>query len=314
MQLEHKYIYMVYQEGSISKAAEKLFITQPALSIAIQRVENSLGLPIFDRSQRPITLTPAGRAYIHMIKETQYLEEEFQQQLYDMQELNTGKITIGGSHYLNAYILPKCLAVFTNKYPNIVIELEEHGSSVIAEMLSEHKVDLTFNCDPLLVKEYENYPAFKDTVLLAVPERHPINCLKKDLALSAQDVLEGKHLLSSCPTVNLSAFRDLSYVLLSQGNNLYERSMQLFKEAGFEPKVKLSISQLVTAYHLAENGFAAAFVSDRLVTGAETKLKFYKLDSDVIQRQFYILLPKRKYTSLATRKFIEYFMYGQVNG
>ena len=65
MELEKKYIYQVYQCGSFSKAAEALFITQPALSIAIKKVEQEIGAAIFNRSQRPLTLTSIGELYLH---------------------------------------------------------------------------------------------------------------------------------------------------------------------------------------------------------------------------------------------------------
>lgn len=67
MQQDFQYIYQVYLDGSFSKAAEHLYLTQPALSIAIQKIENSIGMPLFDRSRRPLQLTAAGEAYIQSI-------------------------------------------------------------------------------------------------------------------------------------------------------------------------------------------------------------------------------------------------------
>ena len=69
----------------------------------------------------------------------------------------------------------------------------------------------------------------------------------------------------------------------------------------------LYITQPATAYHLAEHGLAATFVSDRLVIGERDSLCYYKLDSTLSERLFYILLPERKYISFAVRTFIEYF-------
>ena len=63
MQLEMRYVYQIYLDGSFSKAAKSLYITQPALSMAIQKVEADIGMPIFDRSTRPLTLTHAGHIY-----------------------------------------------------------------------------------------------------------------------------------------------------------------------------------------------------------------------------------------------------------
>ena len=74
MQLEMKYIYTVYQCGSFSKAAEKLFLTQPALSISVQKVEHEVGMPLFNRDKKPLEITEAGMIYIQKIEQIQHLE------------------------------------------------------------------------------------------------------------------------------------------------------------------------------------------------------------------------------------------------
>ena len=84
MQQEMKYIYTVYQKGSFSKAAEALFMTQPALSISIQKVENEIGMPLFNRDKKPLELTEAGQLYIEKIRQIMHLENELSQQLNDL--------------------------------------------------------------------------------------------------------------------------------------------------------------------------------------------------------------------------------------
>lgn len=307
MQQEMEYIYQVYLEGSISRAAEKLYMTQPALSIAVQRVEHELGMPIFDRTTRPLTLTQAGEIYIETIHKTRYLEQELTQQIADIRELNSGSITIGGSHYLNAYILPEILSGFSRQYPKISIELAEHSSAHLAQMLSRRELDLTFNCDPAFMMDFERYPAFFDRILLAVPESDPINHTLSYAALNSGEIAEGRHLENECPSVPLEYFKELDFLLLAPGNNLYTRSLQLFQNAKFEPKIKMEIAQLATAFHLASHGFAAAFVSDRLVVHTQTHLCYYKLDSELTCRPFFILLPRKKYIPFAVKAFIRYF-------
>lgn len=307
MQQEMKYIYQVYLDGSFSKAAEHLYITQPALSIAIQKVENTIGMPLFDRSTRPITLTPAGGIYIDAIKRTLFMEMEMEQQLTDIRELNSGRIRLGGSHYINAYILPDILSAFSRKYPGIQIEMHEGSSSRMAQYLTERKVDLTLNCSPELLQNFERYPAFYDHILLAIPMSFSINHELKEYRLTAQDILLKKHLADDCPAASLSEFKNLEFIILSEGNNLYDRSTALFEQAGFTPKIKMQISQLVTAYHLANHAMAATFISDRLITAPNDRLYYYRLDSELADRLFYLLLPDRNYTPLAVKAFIRHF-------
>ncbi len=294
MQAEMEYVYRVYQEKSFSKAAEDLFLTQPALSMAVRKVEDSLGMPIFDRSVRPMRLTPAGEAYIQFVRNTRDLEQELQQQMQDIREVNTGSVRIGGSHYINAYILPGILSAFARRHPRVKIDLVESSSAVLSQMLSRREVDITFNCNPQFMEGFERYPAFEDHILLAVPKSFKINAGLMDRCLCADDIANKRHLQPDCPCVTLDAFRSLEFILLNPGNNLRDRAKRLFEEAGFSPKVRLELSQLVTAYHLANAAMGAAFISDRLVVHSDDSLYYYKLDSGLTDRMFYIVNSAKK--------------------
>ena len=82
-----EYVYAVYEEKSFSKAAQKLYITQPALSTAIKKVEKKIGTPIFDRSTSPIGLTPGGEVYIDAIEKLFALEQNTLNQLNNLNGL-----------------------------------------------------------------------------------------------------------------------------------------------------------------------------------------------------------------------------------
>ena len=202
MQQEMEYIYEVYREKNFTRAAEKLFITQPALSMAIQKAEERIGMPIFDRSTRPLSLTDAGKAYMEYIESARLLDAEFAQQIQDIKALDTGRIAIGGSHYLNAYILPPILAGFMEQYPNVEIVLREASSAELVEKLKRQEIDLTFHCSPEFIQDSPRYPAFQDTVLLAVPaEMDPL--ADKQFFLSSEQVREGRHLAGDSPEIFL---------------------------------------------------------------------------------------------------------------
>ena len=113
-----EYIYAVYEEKSFSKAAQKLYITQPALSTAVKKVETRLGRPIFDRSTSPIGLTPSGEIYIDAIEKLYDLEENTVNQLNNLNGLLTGRLNIGGSIFFSSYVLPSLLAEFSRRYPD----------------------------------------------------------------------------------------------------------------------------------------------------------------------------------------------------
>ncbi len=309
MEQNMQYIYQVYQDGSFTKAAEKLYLTQPALSIAIRQEEKRMGMALFDRSRRPLGLTPAGEAYIRAVERMKYLEDDLGRELEDLHDLRTGRLHIGGTHYLNCFLLVEVLAGFSRRYPGIRMEVSEDSSARLAKRLERRELDLTFSCAPEQIERFKHQPAFFDNILLAVPRQMPLAGRLAESALSAEDVQAGRHLLTDCPRVPLKEFQDLEFILLQKGNNLYDRSLCMFNEAGFTPKVKMALSQLVTAYRFADNGLGAAFVSDRIVYSIPSKrLLFFSIASQQVNRLFYTLLPQKNYTAHAVKAFIRYLL------
>lgn len=307
MQQEMKYIYTVYQKGSFSKAAEALFMTQPALSISVQKVENEIGMPLFNRDKKPLELTEAGKLYIEKIQQIQHLENELSQQLNDLTSLQTGSLRVGGSHYFNSYILPPVIADFKKKWPGIDLHLTEAGSYELLDMLKEDQIDLTFNCTPDPHDKLRRVPGFQDTILLAVSTRFPVNDRLTSAALTTSDILSRRYQDSDSPAVTMEAFADTPFILLSPGNNLYSRSMTFFEDAGIQPPLAMQVSQLVTAYHLAQSGIGATFISDWMVTGKHPEMIYYKIGSSLAARVFDIVTPGKNYLSNAQKAFIQLF-------
>ncbi len=91
------YVYEVYKEQSFSKAAENLYISQPALSSMIKKIETKIGMPLFDRSTSPIQLTECGKKYIKTAEKIMDLENEFAYYVGNLQELKTGRLSVGGT-------------------------------------------------------------------------------------------------------------------------------------------------------------------------------------------------------------------------
>lgn len=307
MQLEKTYIYQVYVHGSFSKAAEVLYITQPALSIAIKKVEQEIGAAIFNRTQRPLTLTKIGQLYIEHIKKELLLEHELAQQINDIHNLKTGNLLIGGTHYMNAYLLPPYIAKFHTLFPNININMSETSSDQLIELLKDNKLDFTFSCDDEVISIFEHYATFSDTILLAVPNEISLPIFLTNQSLTAKQIKSGNHLSPNCPTIDFNQLPDCNFILIDAHVNLGSRALQMFDEANINPTGKIKVPQLVTAFQLAKSGIGATFISDQLVRGNETSLRFFKLASPLAQRQYYLLLPDRSYTSAAVREFIKLF-------
>lgn len=302
MQQEMKYVYEVYREGSFSKAAQKLYLSQPALSIAIHKVEKELGMPIFERGKQPLILTTVGEIYIKMVREMYLMEEELSRKIHDLAELKSGTIRIGGTNYFNSYVLPPVLNLFMSKYPNVEIQLVEASSTETAQLLIDNCIDFAFSCNTVQHDKFDYQPVFEDTILLAVPADFSVNNLLKPYIVTVDQIMQGDY--TEVVNIDLKQFAETPFIFLSPPNNLYERSLAFFQTVHVEPNIRLVVEQLATAYHLACQGIGATFISALLVKSEKENMCYYALDTAVSKRCFDILLPKRKYIPNTVKKFI----------
>ena len=307
MEQEFRYIYEVYKTGSFTKAADALYLTQPALSTAVRKIEQRIGMSLFDRSRHPLQLTEAGRIFIRTIEKIRMEEESLDLALSDIRDLESGTLTIGGSHYVNVSILPRILKDFSDRYPGIEIRLVEESAAELAKLLANREIDLTFSCDEHFIASFDHHTAFKDTVILAVSADNPVTGELAECCLTWEDIAGKRHLEEMCPCAGLARFASLPFIILTPGNNLHDRAVQLFEEAGITPKIRLRLSQLATSMSFAAADYGAAFVSDRMVRPHDNSLRYFKINSGITKRRFCALLPDRDYTPAAVRAFLRFF-------
>ena len=143
-----EYVYAVYKEKSFSKAAEKLFISQPSLSANVKREEMSIGYPIFDRSTKPLGLTEPGKKYIETVEKILFMQQEFAEYIDDLGELKRGKLVLGGSSLYSSWVLPSLMGRFSQKYPQVQMELIEETTASLLKILQSGEVDILLdNCE-----------------------------------------------------------------------------------------------------------------------------------------------------------------------
>ncbi len=299
------YIYAVYKERSFSLAAKKFFVSQPALSAIVKKVEKSIGITIFDRSTSPITLTAAGKIYIKSIEEMQAVKKRLDEELSDLRGLKTGKLVVSGENFVSSFIMPEVIMTFSEKYDGIRVELVESNSPDLRQLLLSDEVDLLIAHD-FDKKLYSCEPLFDETLLLAVPERFEINKKMKEFALTSDDVKEGKHLDKNCPAVNLGEFKEENFLFMKKGNDMFRRASSLCEEAGFTPKTVITLDQLITSYNMACSGMGIAFVTDMLVTHSRGEnCVYYKINAEETSRRMFIGYKKNRYISKSCKAFIE---------
>ena len=175
MNLNHLAIFhAAAEEGSMSRAAERLFISQPAVSKQIGELEAALGVSLFDRLPRGLRLSAAGEVLAGHARRLFAVEAEAEQAIAEMKGLTQGKLTIGASLTIGDYLLPKLLGAYHRQYPGITLHLEIANTQVVQRKLRESALDfgLTegFAEDPALDMEV----FAEDTLTAIVPPGHPL--------------------------------------------------------------------------------------------------------------------------------------------
>ena len=165
-----KYAYAIWQEGSFTAAAKKLYITQPALSLTIRKLEQEAGFPIFERAGKTITLTPPGEKYIKAVEEILQIKANLEKEIDDMLTLQKGQLSIGCSTVVSTHVLPQVLKRFMEKYPGIRVDLKVENSQMLRQLLENGGVDVVIDNTQGKRQEFDYIPLFTEQVLLCVPK------------------------------------------------------------------------------------------------------------------------------------------------
>lgn len=296
-------VYAIYQNGSFSKAADELFISQSSLSMAIQRIETEIGVPLFDRRQHPVKLTQAGQELIRYYQEVKPRKTDMLARIQDLAELRSGSLAVGGTHYLLSYVLPQTIVSFSTQYPNMTLNLIEAPSNRFTDMLLNCDIDLCIKCDLDSPKLQSIGHAFFDKLFLAVPAEQvkPLNLSPN--ALTREQIIKGNYNAFD-HYFRIEDFSKLTFLQLSPGNNLYKRSEDIFEHFQIRPGKVIRFNQFVTTYVLAGNGLGCTLASSRLITqNNQPRLVYYELPTPLIVRDFHFTVRRDAYISKGIQAF-----------
>ena len=303
---KYNYVYQVYKERSFTKAAEKLFISQPSLSVAIKNIEKKIGASLFERMGNSVRLTEIGEEYIKTAKQIMAAEKDFVNRINDINELKTGKLTVGGTNYLSSYVLPKVINQFNRLYPDIEIELIEANSYNLDNMINNEQIDIIIDSFDENIDNYEGFFLSSEDILLCVPKDREVNKKLTKFQIEHKSIYNGTVNLKDVKAVSINNFKDENFILLKKGNDMYKRAMRLFGSEGIEPKVTYRVDQLNISYALAESGIGLCFITDTFLKYGKCSdnIFLYKIENEQYNRNLYIAHKKNKYCTKAMSEFI----------
>ncbi len=297
------YIYVLYKEKSFTVAANKLFITQPALSICVKKTEEKIGAQIFDRKSNPVRLTECGRAYINAVEQIYAIESDLLNKVSDIGQLNGGTLSVCAANVIFTCILPRLWEEFSAKYPKVKLTLTESFSEDLKNKVTSGLIDLIidYDFDNAL---FTSYPVKKEKILLSLSKNSPLVKKLAKYVITREEVLG--HSLENKKSIPINALKDEQFIMMKKKNDMKRHASKIFSEAQINPHISLELDQLKTCYDLSCKGFGITFVTDTLIENAGNENGAYlKIASSHASRELRIAHKKNMYISNSMKKFIE---------
>jgi LysR family hydrogen peroxide-inducible transcriptional activator len=208
-----EYIIALDTYRHFATAADKCFVTQPTLSMQVQKLEDELGSKLFDRSKQPVIPTEIGEEIIHQARIIVHEVKMMHQLIKDKQGVFQGELRIGIIPTLAPYLLPLFLQPFLNKYPDIKIRVKEMTTDIIVEKLKAGKIDAGLLVTPLQENTLKEYPLFYEELVAYVSKSNAAfkktYVLADDIDLKELWLLEEGHCFRS-QIVNLCELKKQS--------------------------------------------------------------------------------------------------------
>jgi len=240
-----KYVVAVAENQGITKAAQSLFVSQPAMSHFIQKTEEELGVNLFDRSTNPLSLTYAGEEYVKSAREMIRIHENLIRKLRDIGENRQGRLHIGMPKDRAAYMLPLILPEFKNAYPDIEVEVTTDSGEILKDKLEKGRID--FMILPFFLKDskFEAHKIYEEKLLLTA----------KKNTLPEKAISSGNH-------ADLKELVDEHFLLLNTDHVSRKAVDLLFSSLKMKPKKVTILSSSSMSYRMASKGFGIAIIPE----------------------------------------------------
>ena len=243
------YIVAVAQEHHFGRAAERVFVTQPALSLAIKKLEDELGVPIFERRRSQIALTTLGEQIVHQAQRVLEGADRIKQIAAQGKDQLVGPFRLGVIATVGPYILPDLVSILHNRAPAMPLEIEENLTVNLTAMLKNGKLDAIIVSFPFDEPGITTHPIYEEVFKLVVPVGHSWATRKSvdSRKLGGEKVIlpHAGHcfriqVLEACPELSLSDKEGL------QGNSLETIRQMVASGLGI---TVLPCSALTLKYH-----------------------------------------------------------------
>jgi len=285
----YRTFYIVAQEGSISRAAEVLYITQPAVSRAIQQLEEKSGCALFFRTPKGVKLTKEGKILYQYIEQAFNFIQLGEKKLSEIKELQKGEVTIGVSDTICKHYLLPHLKNFNHAFPGIHIHIANHTTPVIIDMLKNGKIDIGIANLPVDDQGLEIIKIMEIQDCFVVGEKY------KELAMKERSIKE---------------ILNYPILLLEKESNsrVYIDKYLAQNQIKIKPEIELGNCELLVQFAIFDFGVACVirnFILDEL---KDSKLYEIKLKEPIPSRHIGIIHLKSVPLSPASKRLLSYLI------
>lgn len=279
--------YEVSKELNMTKAAEKLYVSQPSISQAINDLENDLGVKLFDRIGKKLFLTYEGDTFLKYTRRILNIYDEAIKVIKEMSTLKRGKLKIGASTTIGIYILPDIIGSFSKIYDNIDISLIIENTENIVKLIEENKIDIAFVEGPTHSDEIDVKKFCDDELVFITSKNHPWVRAKK---IFQGDIVKEK------------------IILREEGSGTREVFMTALKEKSIDCNIFMELGHTEAIKKAVEAGLGISCISKRCIKDEVNygKLVVSSIEGLKIKRDLYVIHHKDKYISKTINTFLEF--------
>jgi len=291
---EIQYVLTIAKEHSFSKASRQLFISQPALSQSIKRLENELNIPLFTRENNSVQLTAAGKIFVEEGYKIINLSTNLITKMSNIINIKEGNLSLGISPFYSNIFLPRIIPTFMHHFPAITLEILEEDSYMLEDDTVNGKVDFCMTPLPILHKDLEYEVVYQEQILFALPKNNNLN--EKNIPALSDGI----------PFIDLRLVKNEPFIFFTKKQKFTEMGMRLCSDAGFIPAIIFKTTNWNTIIDLIATGMGVGFVPEILVnrTSSNKNLSYYRIMAENTTRLYAVAYKKGTALSNAAKDFI----------
>ena len=252
---EIEYALSIVKYGSVHKAADALFVSQPAITKSIKKLESDLGVTLFERNNNRLVLTDAGKLLMERGLRLIEMADELETDLKKLGSANRSTITIGLTPYYSRYFFPKLYTQLRETHPNYTLKLRTDNGLDLFNMLKTGDIDIWFTASDKTDDEIETVNISRENIVLIYKKTKLVN-------LTMLSNISRNHGVAS---VSLDEIKTIPLIMYEKAHGLHSRLMDIFERYGIKPNIVFEAASAELIAECVLNGIGVGFVPLKLV-------------------------------------------------